>query len=100
MDNFGLPEKLITEIKAVLNRNASVEKAVIFGSRAKGNYKKYSDVDIALFGNIDEDSAQNIHERLEELESPFMFDVLVFEDIQNEELKQHILRCGKIIYGT
>jgi predicted nucleotidyltransferase len=47
---FGLRKSDIQNIISVLQSEKTVEEAIIFGSRAKGNYKEGSDVDIALKG--------------------------------------------------
>ena len=48
MDKFGLNEKIMENIIDIIKQYSEVEKAVIFGSHARGDYKKASD--IALFG--------------------------------------------------
>ncbi|MCX8482832.1 MAG: nucleotidyltransferase domain-containing protein, partial [Crocinitomicaceae bacterium] len=50
-NKFGLLENDMSEIVDVLSQFSSIEKAVLFGSRAKGNFKNGSDIDIAIFGN-------------------------------------------------
>jgi uncharacterized protein len=77
-----------------------VEKAVLFGSRAKGTNKPGSDIDIAIKG---EKCSIEIAWRLnallnEELPLPYFFDIVHYESITNQALKQHIDRVGKVIY--
>ena len=43
---FGLKEKTITDIQSVFATVPEIEKAIIYGSRAKGNFKNGSDIDI------------------------------------------------------
>ena len=50
MQKFGLDEKVIEDIIEILKKYEEVESAKIFGSRARGDYRKASDIDIALFG--------------------------------------------------
>ena len=97
---YGLKKEDTEYIKNKLKEFKEIEKAVIFGSRAKGNYKKTSDVDIAIFGrNIDIDTISRLHAELEELSPmPYMFDIVSFNDIENKDLKEHIERVGKVIY--
>lgn len=64
---FGLPKKCVEDIRAVLAAVSSVERAVIFGSRAMGNYKPGSDVDLALFGEISYDDLLKIKSRLDDI---------------------------------
>ena len=47
---FGLPATAVEKICGVLARHPTVEKAVLYGSRAKGNYKNGSDIELTLIG--------------------------------------------------
>lgn len=98
--DFGIYERSFSEILKELQKHTELEKVVIFGSRAMGNYKKGSDIDIAIFGkNITYELLAKIHYNLnEEIPTPYFIDVLHFETTENEELKKHILNEGKIIY--
>jgi len=97
---FGLSEEDIGSINTVISKRREVEEALIFGSRAKGNYKNGSDVDIVLKGkNITRDTILSISGELnDETIMPFQFDILNFSTIRNEELIEHINRVGEIIY--
>jgi predicted nucleotidyltransferase len=97
---FGLSEEDIESINTVISKRREVEEALIFGSRAKGNYKNGSDVDIVLKGkNITRDTILSISGELnDETIMPFQFDILNFSTIRNEELIEHINRVGEIIY--
>lgn len=96
--SFGLKEGDLAAIIEVLSSAASLKKAVIFGSRAKGNYKQGSDVDIALF-TPDKNLASHIAFLLnEETLMPYHFDVLDYYTITNQELKDHIDRVGIVFY--
>lgn len=96
MNNFGLSEKTIEIIKKLLSNYPQIKKVKIFGSRAKGNYKPSSDIDLALFGNIDNKLLRHIASELDELPTPYQFDVLNYNDIDNENLKNNIDKFGKI----
>jgi len=89
---FGLKDEELQEIKKIL-KACHIPKAVIFGSRAKGNYRKGSDVDLAVRGD-----EHKLSYLLNE-ESPlvYYFDVVNMDKINNEELLEHIERVGKEI---
>jgi type I restriction enzyme S subunit len=73
----------------------------LFGSRAKGNYKPGSDIDIALWG--DELNAKDIlslHVSWNELELPYKLDLLNYTAIKEPALKEHIDRVGIELYKT
>jgi predicted nucleotidyltransferase len=97
---FGLSKEDIETINMVISKRREVEQALIFGSRAKGNYKNGSDVDIVLKGkNITRDTILSISGELnDETIMPFQFDILNFSTIKNEELIEHIKRVGELIY--
>ncbi len=99
-NNFGIYNNSFSLIIAEIKEIEEIEKAVIFGSRAMGNYKKGSDIDIAIFGNkITFRILSSLHYQLnEEIATPYFIDVVHFEKIKNDELKRHILEEGKIIY--
>jgi predicted nucleotidyltransferase len=98
--NIGLEQKDIDEISRLAAQFSEIEKILIFGSRAKGNYKKGSDVDLALFGNnINRDTILKLSEKLNsESFLPYFFDLVHYETIENSELKEHIDRIGKIFF--
>ena len=95
----NLSIKDINNIKNLLALYTEVEKAVLFGSRAKGNNRKGSDVDIALFGKNIKTVLWKIRYQLEEETTmPYFFDVVDYSAIKNSELLAHINRVGKIFY--
>ncbi len=98
---FGITDGDLQNIVLVLTKFPEVEHAIIFGSRAKGNYKSGSDVDIALKGkNISFLTVARINAILnEETSMPYKFDVLNCETITNIELLEHIDRIGMEIYA-
>jgi predicted nucleotidyltransferase len=100
-NKLGLVEGDLQEVISVLIQFPEVELASVFGSRAKGNYKTGSDVDIALKGKqLSFTIVARINSILnEETSMPYRFDVLNYETISNNELKEHIDRVGLVIYS-
>jgi len=94
MNDFGLPAKILTEIKEVLHMYPGINSAKIFGSRAKGNHKRYSDVDIALYAEADQNLTANVKDALDDLDAIYNFDVILYNEITNEDIKSHIDRIG------
>ena len=47
---FGLSDNVIKELQEVFDRHSNISKVLIFGSRAKGNYREGSDIDLAALG--------------------------------------------------
>ncbi len=93
---FGISQNSYSQILKYFQTQKDILKVVIFGSRATGNYKNGSDIDIAIWGqNI---SATKIKADLEELNTPYSYDVIFFDDIEKPELKEHIKIFGKVFY--
>ncbi|WP_339704386.1 nucleotidyltransferase domain-containing protein [Algoriphagus aquimarinus] len=99
-NKFGLLDADIESIVSVLSNHAEVEKAYIFGSRAKGNYRTGSDVDLALKGEkLDFETVSQISYLLnEETNMPYKFDVLNYHSIKEPELLVHIDRIGVEVF--
>ena len=73
-----------------------VKKVVIYGSRAKGTYKNGSDIDLAIWS--DKDDTTEIVAELDELPTPYMFDVTNYKTLTHENLKKSIDRDGIVFY--
>ncbi len=99
--NFGLKESDMDYILNVIANFKEIEKAALFGSRAKGNYKPGSDVDIAMYGDkITFDTLSTLHSLLEEQSPlPYLFDIVDYTHLNHKELKEHIDRNGKVIFS-
>jgi uncharacterized protein len=100
MLRFGLKETTIDKICEVFARFPQVEKAVVYGSRAKGNYKNGSDIDLTLFGGADL-TLQVLYKIMNELDDlllPYTIDLSIFSDIHDPDVVQHIQRVGMTFY--
>ena len=100
MNNFGLPERVLADIISVLRKYPEINCAKIFGSRAKGNFKRYSDIDIAIFADKNEQSKlqANVEHDLDDLDAIYNFDVVHYEELENADIRSHIDRVGIIFY--
>jgi len=97
--NFGLSGKITSYIQDVLEKHSTVEQAVIFGSRAKGNFKTGSDIDLALSGqSLTADEGLRIQGEMEATPIPHKVDILIFSKITNPDLRDHIQRVGQIFF--
>ena len=85
-------------IRAVFRRHPEVTAAKLFGSRAKGTHTSHSDVDLALWGDIDEIRAESIATELDELPLPYKFDVKPYDRLKLHSLREHIQRVGIPVY--
>ena len=94
---FGLNDEVIDKLNNIF-KNYNIQKVIIFGSRAKGNYKPYSDIDLAFIGDIDFNTKLEILEKIDDLLLPYKVDFIDFDKIKNINLKNHIKRVGKVFY--
>lgn len=98
-DRFGLKPSTIDQIAAVFARHPAVEKAVLYGSRAKGNYKNGSDIDLTLHGDgLDFAELSSLVGELDDLLLPYSIDLSIFVMLDDPDLRGHIERVGKVFY--
>lgn len=97
---FGLQETTIEKICAVLTLHPQVEKAVLYRSRAKGNYKNGSDIDLTLLGGQDLTMKvlYRIMDEIDDLLLPYTFDLSIFTHISDPDVVEHIQRAGVTFY--
>lgn len=95
---FGIYPKSYNEIIRIIERYPSIEKVVIYGSRAKGTQREGSDIDFTLFGNIPDKDLSGLRLDLDDSYIPYLFDISIYDKLQSESLKEHIDRVGKIFY--
>ncbi len=91
-ENYGLDENTLQKIRGVFSRNPEIEKAVLYGSRAMGNYKKGSDIDITLLGGSDLklNILYKILNDLDDLLLPYTIDLSIFHQISDPDVIEHI----------
>lgn len=99
MPPFGLSETTIRTIHAIFQTHPNIEQAIIYGSRAKGNYKPGSDIDLTLVGDSLEyaDLLQIMHE-IDESSIPYLVDLSIFHDVDDLAVREHIQRRGCVFY--
>lgn len=96
---FGLSEQTIAKICAVFAKHPAIDKAVLYGSRAKGNFKPGSDIDLSLHGDgLFLRELGTINTELDDLLLPYTIDLLIFDDLDHAKLRDHIERVGVVFY--
>ncbi|MBC8318695.1 MAG: nucleotidyltransferase domain-containing protein [Desulfobulbaceae bacterium] len=96
---YGLKKETVQKIKSILASYTAVEEAVLYGSRAKGNFRPGSDIDLVLKGNnLNLQMINKISLDLDDLLLPYLFDLSIFHQITNADLIEHIERVGKVFY--
>lgn len=95
-NSFGLPERTINELLEFFKMKPEIQRVVIYGSRAKGTYKNGSDIDFAIWSDIENSS--EIAAELDELQTPYMYDVTDYKTLSHENLKKSIDKDGIVFY--
>lgn len=98
---YGLQDRDIAHILDAVKAFPEITEVVLFGSRAKGNYKVGSDVDLAIKGmSVTYDTAVRLGGILnEEKPLPYFFDVIRYDSIREPRLIEHIDRVGVLLYS-
>lgn len=97
---FGLEQNIIDTLITIFEQNSKLDKALVFGSRAKGNYRPDSDIDIAIKGqdlNTDDIIAMSV--AFEEKGITYKIDLINYHTIKEPDLKDHIDRVGIELYS-
>jgi predicted nucleotidyltransferase len=96
---FGLKQKHIDAINSIFGQYPQIERVILYGSRAKGNYKIGSDIDLTLVGtHIDLTTQFKIENLLDDLLLPYTIDLSILSQIGNPDLIDHINRIGQVFY--
>lgn len=97
-NNYGIRDNLFNDMINEFKK-ANIEKVILFGSRARNDYKYNSDIDLAIiFTSNDNDNYIKILTKLENLNTLYKFDIIDYSKITNIKLKDEIDKDGKIIY--
>jgi len=96
---YGLQDTTIEKISTLLSLYPQVEQATLFGSRAAGNYKNGSDIDLTLYGEALTLSTLNkIIDDLDNLFLPYTIVLSIFANISDPDIIDHIQRVGVTFY--
>ena len=96
---YGLNYNAVEKIHAVFRQFPQVEAAILYGSRAKGNYRNGSDIDLTLKGgNLNHKILSLISSKMDDLLLPYIIDISIYKQIDNPDLIEHIERVGKVFY--
>lgn len=97
---LGLSFITLDKLLSVFKCHTAIEQVVIFGSRAKRNFRPSSDIDLAIKGQIlPFNQLMQVENQIDELNLPYTVDLIQYEQITNQELVAHIDRVGLVIYN-
>ena len=96
----GLSDQTFQKIRDVFVRYPQVEEAVLYGSRARGDYKNGSDIDLTLRGSTEltHTILSQIANDLDDQLLPYTIDLSIFKNIRNPEMIEQIERVGVALY--
>ena len=96
---FGLPERTLIELHAIFSAFAKIDRAIVYGSRAIGNYHAGSDIDITLVGDeLNLQDLGRIAGLIDDSAIPYKVDLSIFKYVDHQNLRDHIARVGKGLY--
>ena len=97
---YGLSAQTLQKIHDVLVRYPQVEEAVLYGSRARGDYKNGSDIDLTLRGGnaLTHTILSRIANDLDDQLLPYTIDLSIFKNIRNPEMVEQIEHVGVVFY--
>lgn len=96
----GLPFNVIESMRSVFSDHAEIESVVLYGSRALGNFRAGSDIDLTIVGSLDHRELLKVELELDELMLPYKVDLSLQHEIDNASLIEHINRVGKVFYSA
>ena len=100
MNNYGLTPEQLALLQAVFAHYAEIEQVKLYGSRAKGNFQAYNDIDLAAFGEkLNRFIIGRVLLELEESDLPYLVDLHNYHELQNLALIEHINRAWVVIYN-
>lgn len=96
--NTGLSIKLIEQLKDIFSMFFSIQQVKLYGSRAKGTFRTGSDIDLVLTGDLSHQELMRIGVLIDDLFTPYTYDLTLLSEIKNASLIEHINRIGLVIY--
>lgn len=96
---YGLTPILLQQLAEVFEAHPAIEQVTIFGSRATGKFREGSDIDLVIhLANALTFDLGSLADDIDQLNSPYLFDLVNFNEIQNEALLEHIKHHGKVLF--
>lgn len=101
MTNHGLSDATVAKLQSVFAAHPHVEQVILYGSRAKGNYRPGSDIDLTIVGDaVEYQELLRIDNEIDDLLLPYKWDLSLLRQIDNLDLLDHIRRVGVVFYSA
>jgi len=96
---YGLPPQVLERLNAVFRKRPQIDRVILYGSRAKGNFRTGSDIDLCLEAdNMQIDDLLKLSGEIDDLLLPWKVDLALKHTIENPDLLAHIERVGMPVY--
>jgi predicted nucleotidyltransferase len=97
---YGLPDRTLDNLDEIFRKYPGIKEAILYGSRAKGNCRRGSDIDLSLKTNESFTRTDLLHIAgdFDDSDIPYFVDVSIYDRLSNPDLKDHINRVGKVLY--
>lgn len=101
MNQFGLSDRSYKELLDILASVPEIDEAIIYGSRARGDFWKASDIDLSLKGNqLNRRIIRQLNDKLYESHIPYFFDTNIYSEIKDMKFKSNVDRDGIVLYRS
>ena len=92
---FDTVESVLAEVKRIIQEYPKIEKVILFGSRARGDERYNSDIDLCVFApETQYDMFSDFASAVDDIYTHYSFDVVFFPHLNNETLKNDVLTEG------
>jgi predicted nucleotidyltransferase len=99
--DFGLPVKALQGLQDVFSNHPSIQSVTMYGSRAKGNYRHNSDIDLVITApDMTWGEFNCVEQEIDDLLLPWKVDLALLHHIENQDLLDHVSRVGVTIFGN
>ena len=99
---YGLSIRTLNTLSAIFCKHSGIKQVILYGSRAKGNFRAGSDIDISIKTDVSFSRTDllRIGNDFDDSDLPYFVDVSIYNKLSNTDLKAHIDRVGKLLYST
>jgi predicted nucleotidyltransferase len=99
---FGLSDRTLDTLRRFFQKYNGIQKVILYGSRAKGNYRPCSDIDITLCtaACFSHEDLLHLLRDFDDSSMPYFVDVNIFEKLDSPSLKENIQMVGKVLYSA
>ncbi|UCZ56925.1 nucleotidyltransferase domain-containing protein [Desulfurispirillum indicum] len=97
----GLSAELTSQLREELAKHPAISKAILFGSRAKGNFRPNSDIDLCLIApELSFSEYLQVADAIDEILFPYSVDLILAHQVENPDVMEHIERIGVIVFSA